>query len=113
MGLDLEFHDELDLTRTLRSHIAQDVAEWTSKLIDGKISEAKELSIQIIKQGFELYITNDLEVAKTYVKERYDGQDEKRFGLIASSKPKILSDFGGRDLVGKSNELSPGTFWKQ
>tara|TARA_B100000378_G_scaffold78354_1_gene61158 strand:+ start:90 stop:1928 length:1839 start_codon:yes stop_codon:yes gene_type:complete len=94
VGLDLEFHDELDLTRTLRSHIAEDVAKWTSKLIDGKISEAKELSIQIIKQGFELYITNDLEVAKTYVKERYDGQDEKRFGLIASSKAKILPKYG-------------------
>lgn len=94
VGLDLEFHDVLDLTRTLRSHIAEDVAKWTSKLIKGKISEAKELSIQIKKQGFELYITNDLEAAKTYVKERYDGQDEKRFGLIASSKAKILPNYG-------------------
>ena len=26
---------------------------------------------------------------------------------------KILSRFGGRDLVGKNNEITPGTFWKQ
>ena len=38
------FHNELDLTKTLRSHIAEDVALWVEKLIEGNISSANELS---------------------------------------------------------------------
>ena len=92
--LDVTFQNELDLTKTLRSHIAEDVTLWVSKLIDGQISEANELTPQIKKHGFELYITRDLECAKLYVKERYDNQNEKRFGLLASSNAKILPNYG-------------------
>lgn len=88
------FHNELDLTKTLRSHIAEDVALWVKKLIDGNSSSAKELSIKIREQGFELYITRDLDRAKSYATGRYEGQNEKRFGIIASAKDKILPAFG-------------------
>ena len=88
------FHNELDLTRTLRSHIAEDVALWVEKLIEGNISSANELSIKTREQGFELYITRDLDQAKSYAMGRYEGQNEKRFGLIASSKSNILPAFG-------------------
>lgn len=67
---------------------------WISKLIDEKIDEAKEISNKIRKYGFDLYITHDLEHAKSYVRERYDGQNEKRYGVIASSKATILQNFG-------------------
>ena len=60
------FHNELDLTKTLRSHIAEDVALWVEKLIDGNSSFANELSDEIRNQGFELYITRDLELGKLY-----------------------------------------------
>ena len=88
------FHNELDLTKTLRSHIAEDVALWVKKLIDGDSLSANKLSENILKQGFELYVTRDLEQAKSYVIGRYYGQTEKRFGLLASSKGKILPEFG-------------------
>jgi len=88
------FHNELDLTKTLRSHIAEDVALWVEKLIDGNSSFANKLSDEIRSQGFELYITRDLELGKLYAIGRYDGQNEKRFGLIASAKDKILPAFG-------------------
>jgi len=88
------FHNELDLTKTLRSHIAEDVALWVEKLIDGNSSFANELSDEIRNQGFELYITRDLELGKLYAIGRYEGQNEKRFGLIASARDKILPEFG-------------------
>ena len=88
------FHNELDLTKTLRSHIAEDVALWVEKLIDGNISSANELAIKIKSSGFELYITRDLDQAKSYATGRYEGQTEKRFGLVASARDKILPAFG-------------------
>ena len=52
-----------------------------------------------------------------YLRDTYRKGIPVKFSLqeIQETKKvfKILSDFGGRDLVGKSNELSPGTFWKQ
>ena len=52
-----------------------------------------------------------------YLRDTYRKGIPLKFSLqeIQETKKvfKILSDFGGRDLVGKSNELSPGTFWKQ
>ena len=88
------FHNELDLTKTLRSHIAEDVALWVEKLIEEKIKLAREFANEIREQGFVLYITRDLDQAKSYAMGRYEGQNEKRFGLIASAKDKILPAFG-------------------
>ena len=88
------FHNQLDLTKTLRSHIAEDVALWVKKLIDGDGLSANKLSVNILEQGFELYVTRDLEQAKSYVIGRYYGQNEKRFGLLASARDKILPAFG-------------------
>ena len=86
--------EKLDLTITLRSHIAEDADKWVSLLLDSQIENAKKISEKIKKDGFEIYITRNLEDAKTYVKERYQHQNEKRYGLIASSKAKILPKYG-------------------
>ena len=65
--LNTTFYNELNLTKSLRSHIAEDVTSWREKLIDGNSSSANELSDNIRSQGFEIYITRDLESAQSYV----------------------------------------------
>ena len=110
-GLNKQFHDELDLTKTLRSHIAEDVSLWVSELINGNISKANELSTQIIRQNFQLYITHDLDRAKLYVKERYNGQNEKRFGLIASARDKILPSYGIQNDFQSTRRLKIGPWY--
>ena len=52
------------------------------------------LSEQIKAQGFELYVTREIAQAKRSVEERYGGQQDKRFGLLASSKAKNLTAHG-------------------
>jgi hypothetical protein len=46
------------------------------------------------KEGFNLRITRDLEVAKAYLRERYAENADARFGIVASSKDKELVHFG-------------------
>ena len=105
------FYNELNLTKSLRSHIAEDVTSWREKLIDGNSSSANELSDEIRSQGFEIYITRDLESAQSYVIGRYDGQYDKRFGLIASSKDKILPEFGIHNDYNTTKNIKPGPWF--
>jgi DUF2075 family protein len=81
----VETNNVLDLTKTLRSHIAEKVTQWVEELLKGDLQSARKLVEDLYSQGFDLYLTNDLEVAKNYVRERYRGEEDKRFGLLASS----------------------------
>jgi DUF2075 family protein len=87
-------NEKLDLTVSLRSHLAEDVAAWVELVLAGDASHAYEKTSRIYAQGFDMYLTRDLELAKSYVRDRYEGQEDKRFGLIASSKGNNLEKYG-------------------
>jgi DUF2075 family protein len=84
----------LDLSITLRSHLAEDVAQWIAAMLEGNLPQAQSLAERVTSQGFDIYLTNDISVATQYVKERYHGQEDKRYGLLASSKAKNLPAWG-------------------
>jgi hypothetical protein len=84
----------LDLTVSLRTHLAGDVSNFANSLIDGDIKKAASLVEPIYKAGFSMFITRDLQAAKDYCVSRYEGNIEKRYGLIASSKGRDLPQFG-------------------
>lgn len=85
---------QLNLTASLRTHIAQDVQRWIQCLLENQLSEAAEISNKIRTQNFEMYITTDLLAAKDYVQQRYAGQMDKRYGLLASSTANNLKHYG-------------------
>ena len=85
--------DRLNLSTTLRSHIAGDTHEWVSCILNGDIERAKELSTIIVDQNYNIYISRDLDDCKRYLRERYLGNEEKRFGIMASSKAKNLTQY--------------------
>ncbi|MHB8996165.1 MAG: DUF2075 domain-containing protein [Armatimonadota bacterium] len=86
--------DVLDLTTTLRSHLAEDVHRWVAQLLGGDLAGAALTGAKMHVEGFCAYVTRDLEAAKSYVRERYAGELDKRYGLIASSKGKNLGPHG-------------------
>jgi len=90
----VEKNPVLDLAITLRSHLAEDVAQWIKALLEGDLIGARALAERVASQGFDVYLTNDINVATNYVKERYWGQEDKRYGLLASSKAKNLPAWG-------------------
>ncbi len=45
--------------------------------------------------GVALYATRNLEIAKQYLRDRYDQHADARFGIIASSKDKVLEALYG------------------
>lgn len=101
----------LDLTITLRSHLAEDVAQWIRMLLEGDLSEARTLGVCVAEQGFDVYITNDLTIATNYVKERYQGQEDKRYGLLASSKAKNLPAWGIHNEYNYTKNMKEGPWY--
>jgi len=54
----------------------------------------KVLAAELAAAGFPIYITDSLELAREYSRERYQGQAEKRYGLLASRYAKNVRDDG-------------------
>lgn len=87
----------LNLTVSLRSHLAEDLHKWVEMLLSDpldNIPELSELSKKIINAGYPLYITADLEIAKRYARLRYQNDKNEKFGLLASRYAKNLESIG-------------------
>lgn len=85
----------LNLDTEIRFHLAKDIHLFVENLLAGNsILENKSMAKQLEKQSYHLRITRNLEVAKAYLRERYQENKEARFGLLASSKDKDLIEFG-------------------
>jgi hypothetical protein len=93
-GCDVTPDERLNLTRTLRSHRAEESAGWARAILDGDRDRAAGFAVSVDRVGYELYVTTDLLQAKRYVLDRYDAAVEKTFGLLASSKARNLRPLG-------------------
>jgi hypothetical protein len=103
--------EHLDLTQALRSHLAEDVPRWVAQLLDGQVSVAPNSAARLHQQGFDLYVTRDLESAKAYLRERYADQEDKRFGLLASSRAKNLPRWGVHNEWAQTRLLREGPWY--
>jgi hypothetical protein len=91
----LEIVPALSLDVELRQHSAEDLHRYVAGLLNADTpSSLSALAVLLEKEGFNLRITRDLEVAKGYLRERYAENADARFGIIASSKDKQLVNFG-------------------
>lgn len=87
-------NDNFNLNETLRSYLANDVSKYINLLLDGEIEKARNLSTSILEAGFNMYVTRDLKKAEEYCKNRYSDNNNKRYGILASSKAHNLSYYG-------------------
>ena len=72
-------HPALHLAISKRSYESVVTAAWVNAVLDGRSDEAQRLSTQ----GLPVYITRDLEVARSWLTANAKG--DRRAGLIASS----------------------------
>jgi Uncharacterized conserved protein (DUF2075) len=88
-------HPELDLTISLRSRRADHLHQWVSALLDGKVSDAARISRSIHASQFPMYVTRNLDDARTYLRNLYSDYPDARYGLLASSRSQgHLPKFG-------------------
>ena len=86
--------EELDLNYSLRSKQAEFLHNWVQNLLIGQLAEASKIAQKIWIQNFPIFITRSLDDAKKYVTERFEGESSKRYGIVASSKDRVLPNYG-------------------
>lgn len=68
--------------------------KWVEALLENEIDNAQKLSLGLFEENYPIYVSRDLPDAKRYVQEKYLGELDKTYGLMASSKSIILPKFG-------------------
>ena len=104
-------NDLLNLTTSLRSHLAKHVQTWVACLLNGEVDQAQALMPLLIEECFNCYITRDLEAAKEYCRDRYSNQPDKRYGLVASSRSRNLVKYGIRNDYISTQKLRIGAWY--
>lgn len=85
----------LNLDTSLRSQAAGHLHQWVARVLDnGDLASAGELAHRLRLEGFPIYVTRDLDAARTYVRDRFSGERTRRFGLLTSSKARNLQPHG-------------------
>jgi DUF2075 family protein len=92
----------LNLDTELRFHAASELHQFvddllsTSPVIDREpvVAEPMRSRSDYDLSGVCLWITRDLEHAKQYMHDRYSEQPDARYGLLASSRDKLLEAYG-------------------
>ena len=82
--------DNLNLTVSLRTHAAKSLQLFINTLMDNNLTDSKSALKSLYDEGYTLYLTRDLELAKSYTQRAYIDGIEKTFGLISSSKGGYL-----------------------
>ena len=61
---------KLDLTVSLRTHSAETAHEWVSSVLSGDLGAAESRAVQLAQQHYDVYVTDNLLRAKTYLFRR-------------------------------------------
>jgi len=110
-GKDVRINDALDLSTTLRAHLASDLHRWVDALLDGELRVAARYHEQLTKSAFKLYVTRTLDDAKQYARDRYSSEIDSRYGLLGSSKAKNLSRYGVNCSYQATRSFRPGPWY--
>jgi len=94
-SVEFEERPTLNLDTELRFHLAKDLHGFVAGLLGAaKPNALRTLAGNLETEGYHLRITRSLNAAKGYLRERYTGDRQARFGIVASSKDRDLEKYG-------------------
>ncbi len=93
-NLNIVENNVFNLTTSIRTHQAIALQNWVENLLKNNLSALHQSVSALQKEVYSIYITRDLNAAKSYLTKKYKDEEGKTYGLIASSKSKILPNYG-------------------
>ncbi len=90
----ITFSSKLNLNTSLRTHQAGQAYKWVGLLLAGELTSCRQVIKSLKGQHYDISVIRDLALAKDHTIRLYREAEDKRYGLIASSKGKLLSRFG-------------------
>nr|WP_296749845.1 DNA/RNA helicase domain-containing protein [Thioalkalivibrio sp.] len=108
------WHDVLNLDTEIRFHLTPKVHAFVEALLEGTDpAAAREIADELYQGNHRFLVTRSLEDAKAYLRERYADAREARFGLLASSKDKLLINFGVDNSFQTTKRLRAGPWYNR
>lgn len=107
----------LHLDTEIRFHLATDLHSFVTRVLDGDAAGASPLGESLwrprgrAEDGLRLWVTRSLTAARAYLRERFGGEPERRFGMLASSKDKLLPRYGVDNSFQTTKRLKPGPWF--
>jgi hypothetical protein len=102
----------LSLDVEIRHHLVPKVHRFVSALLDeGDVGRARRLAEELHAGGFRYLVTDSLETAKSYLRDRYGEAPLARYGLVASSKDKVLPSCGVDNTFQTTKRLRVGPWF--
>jgi hypothetical protein len=113
-GLRTRWNPALNLDTELRHHLVPRVHAFVEGLLrDDPPAELAKIARELRAGGHRFLMTTDLDVAKRYLRERYGESPRSRYGLVASSKDKLLLDWGVDNSFQTTKRLRAGPWFNQ
>ncbi len=100
----------LQLSLTIRFHLATRLYEFVEQLLGDHPGKAKSISLELEQNGYNLRITRNLEIAKQYLKDRYNHNLDARYGIVASARDRELIKYGVPKGFKSPGEVGPGKY---
>ena len=106
--------DALNLDTEIRFHLTPKVHAFVESLLEETSTvNCREISDELFEGGHRFLITRSLEDAKLYLHERYEGAPLSRYGILASSKDKILPQFDVDNTFQTTKRLKVGEWYNR
>ena len=103
---------KLDLDTEIRFHLTPRVHEFVGGMLDGvSVEKLRPVADELHDGGHRFLVTRDLEVARSYLRDRYADARFARYGLVASSKDKWLPSFGVDNTFQTTKQLRVGPWY--
>ncbi|MGB5177286.1 MAG: DNA/RNA helicase domain-containing protein, partial [Gammaproteobacteria bacterium] len=111
-GMSGKWNDVLNLDTEIRFHLTPKVHEFVAGILGGMKSSSMALLGDVLYQeGHRFLVSRDLNVAQSYLKDRYEGATEARYGILASSKDKWLLSHGVDNSYMTTKRLKVGPWY--
>jgi hypothetical protein len=110
----VQVHGALHLHEELRFHQARDVHRFVQMLLgEAPAHTLAQVGLALNEGGYHFRISRDLDEAKAYLRERYAGDADARFGLIASSKDRDLVRYGVQNDFQSTKRVQNGPWFAE
>lgn len=106
--------DTLNLDTEIRFHLTPKVHAFVEALLDETHHlDCRTIADELYSGGHRFLATRSLEDAKSYLRERYSDAPLSRYGVLASSKDKILPKFGVDNTFQTTKRLKVGAWYNR
>ncbi|WP_025614844.1 DNA/RNA helicase domain-containing protein [Cellulophaga baltica] len=107
----VEENDVFNLTTSLRTHQTISLQNWVGYLLENNLEALQRSTSQLSEEDYPIYITRNLTFAKNYLRQKYVGEEAKTYGIIASSKSRILPKYNVYNDFNSTKAFTPAQYY--